>query len=561
MERGSRPRGPTCRHTQGVPADLVAARVRAVALVDAVQGQDHDAAVAELTALSGVGLRHGWDDVAFLASVGLAVDTLVSGDVAVRHAALAGLVAQADVLGPAQRAVALAFSAVVSTAQDDGAGTLADAAAAVVLAEDGSLPALERCLALVIAAAAYNGLSLWELVDELYTRATALLPSCEEPVLAPTVAVNRVLVRLEWAAALLEVGDEDEALRQLGRAREAAVVATALGLREALWRSEVAAVLDLVPVVEAALRGRPVVGDAGLDAHRAVLVAAGDVEVLPLLDAFEALALLRGGDPARARRLVDGQAGHSTSTSSRSFPVWARAQVLAHGVDHPALDAQTAYARAASGKRWTARRAVLAAARSRVESERLTSEHAALARDVLLDPLTGLANRRRFDTWLGTVPVHDHATALLLVDLDGFKQVNDAFGHATGDEVLRRVARLVANHVRPVDLALRLGGDEFAVVLAGQEGDPLANADRVVESLRRTAEARVRAIREAVAMTDWDRIASGLEVRLSIGVGVAVLRGGSSGAAERLYRETDTALYADKGQVVAADGPQESAAG
>jgi len=62
-------------------------------------------------------------------------------------------------------------------------------------------------------------------------------------------------------------------------------------------------------------------------------------------------------------------------------------------------------------------------------------------------------------------------------------------------------------------------------------------------------------------MTDWDRIASGLEVRLSIGVGVAVLRGGSSGAAERLYRETDTALYADKGQVVAADGPKESAVG
>ena len=82
------------------------------------------------------------------------------------------------------------------------------------------------------------------------------------------------------------------------------------------------------------------------------------------------------------------------------------------------------------------------------------------------------------------------------------------------------MARVVAGHVRPGDLALRLGGDEFAVIIA-DEHDP-AGPDGL-DLLRATAEARAHALREAVVATDWERIAPGLAVRLSIGVAVGVL--------------------------------------
>ena len=89
---------------------------------------------------------------------------------------------------------------------------------------------------------------------------------------------------------------------------------------------------------------------------------------------------------------------------------------------------------------------------------------------------------------------------MLLIDLDDFKVVNDLHGHAVGDEALRRVGRVVANHVRPGDLALRLGGDEFAVILADDDPDHgYSDRDAAVASLHHTALKRAEALREAVA--------------------------------------------------------------
>ena len=141
-------------------------------------------------------------------------------------------------------------------------------------------------------------------------------------------------------------------------------------------------------------------------------------------------------------------------------------------------------------------------------------------------------------------PAIDPRTASALIDLDAFKVVNDLHGHAVSDEALRRVARVVAGHVRPGDLALRLGGDEFAVIITGEHDDP--TSAQALSGLRSTAEARARALREAVVASDWERIASGLAVQLSIGVAVGVLGGHERGAADRLYREADVNLYDDK---------------
>ena len=87
------------------------------------------------------------------------------------------------------------------------------------------------------------------------------------------------------------------------------------------------------------------------------------------------------------------------------------------------------------------------------------------------DDLTGLANRRRLfgalDGLLAEDPADQPEVAFLFIDLNGFKAVNDSFGHATGDEVLKRVGARLAGSLRPSDLLARVGGDEFSALLVG----------------------------------------------------------------------------------------------
>ncbi len=101
------------------------------------------------------------------------------------------------------------------------------------------------------------------------------------------------------------------------------------------------------------------------------------------------------------------------------------------------------------------------------------------------DPLTGLANRRAFDARVAEEldrahRYHTHL-ALVLVDLDHFKQVNDRHGHQTGDELLRAFAAAVSRCLRELDLAARFGGEEFALVLPGAHTD---DACRLAEQIR-----------------------------------------------------------------------------
>lgn len=101
------------------------------------------------------------------------------------------------------------------------------------------------------------------------------------------------------------------------------------------------------------------------------------------------------------------------------------------------------------------------------------------------DPLTGLANRRAFDSALATAVEqrdrHGRSAALLLIDFDDFKAVNDTYGHPVGDEVLRTVAAACEPEVRGVDCFARIGGDEFAVVAPGAGA---AGAERLAAALQ-----------------------------------------------------------------------------
>ena len=126
---------------------------------------------------------------------------------------------------------------------------------------------------------------------------------------------------------------------------------------------------------------------------------------------------------------------------------------------------------------------VLLALRARLERER-----DAMRRFALRDPLTGLANRRALDERLGYEIArhtrHGESFAVVALDLDGFKAVNDRFGHDAGDELLCEAADALVGAVRAQDTVVRLGGDEFCV-LAPQTDAPHAEhlVQRVRESL------------------------------------------------------------------------------
>jgi diguanylate cyclase (GGDEF)-like protein len=514
------------------------ARLRAYELMELAQGAEHEDALAELESLEIEAEARGWSEAALLAALGRALHALVHDtDPATLPDLVDRLVARAEALGHGGLvAVTLAFRAVGAAGRADSASLLHDAGRAVTLADDDTWPALDRCTALVICGAAYNALSLWELASDLYDAASRLAPECERPLQDPAIAVNRVLVRLEWASGLFELGDGTAALAQLDLAARAADEAMSATGLPPLWRQEVDASRDVLAFARTAFRPE---AKGDLEALLATarrrsdeLGGAGSREMKPLLDALVVLALQRLGrrDEAavEAYRLLPPA---SSSSGARTFVTWLRAHVLTGADPSPAVVAHREYGLQMARTRWTAREGTLSAALSRIAGERLGAEHARLARDVLLDPLTGLSNRRAFDDWLDREPDLGVSTALILVDLDGFKGVNDVYGHGVGDDVLRRVGGLIAAHVRAGDLALRLGGDEFAVVLSGEAATLALAWDRA------------HVLTEAIASADWEPSAPGLQVRGSAGVAAGIVGRGGGTTATRLYREADVELY------------------
>lgn len=153
------------------------------------------------------------------------------------------------------------------------------------------------------------------------------------------------------------------------------------------------------------------------------------------------------------------------------------------------------------------------------------------------DPLTGLSNRLRLEQAIGRTLIRRgteaHQTALLLVDLDGFKEVNDSHGHAAGDELLQRFATALVGRMRRGDTLARLGGDEFVVLahcVYGQEG-----ALRIADDIH--------------AILSDVRMIGGQQTSVSASIGVCMVAkdpGSSAVDARTMMRAADSAMYRAK---------------
>ena len=175
----------------------------------------------------------------------------------------------------------------------------------------------------------------------------------------------------------------------------------------------------------------------------------------------------------------------------------------------------------------------------------LESTNARLKETSFKDEVTGLYNRRffslRLEEELSRYRRFNHPVSVVLLDLDGFKAVNDEYGHSVGDDTLREVAQILMKHSRGINVVSRYGGDEFAVLL--------------VETSKAGARLYADRIREVVAKYPFSH---GKVITASFGV--ASLPDDEAGTAEDLFRAADEALYtakrAGKNQVAATPSPQ-----
>ncbi len=156
------------------------------------------------------------------------------------------------------------------------------------------------------------------------------------------------------------------------------------------------------------------------------------------------------------------------------------------------------------------------------------------------DPLTGLYNRRYAFTHLARISSHARTSgrpfAVMMLDIDRFKQVNDTWGHQIGDQVLCGVAKRLQENIRDVDLVARIGGEEFLVAIP----------DTNIDHARQTAERLRSLIEEVPIVIAPDR--PPISVTMSIGVSMGCVSENGLHQPEGLLRLADQALYASKNQ-------------
>jgi diguanylate cyclase (GGDEF)-like protein len=428
--------------------------------------------------------------------------------------------------------------------QTDDVATDEDAAVTEVarglaMLDDESIPervaagrGLQRQLSgvLVDIALALTQLGIYEMADVVMVRADGAVQQGGGPHEISIHLFNRVRLQLGWALRLERVGDDDAAGERIATASAMATAAEGPFRQSLFPRDTEHSAADQIAVLGAAhALARP--GAEHLyrlydllaratEQHEVVFLTMALARCLAVSDRVEeALGTLAD--------IRDQVASDNTERVLKLSLVREFAKLSGPEGGELTTSALEEYANELENELWANRDSRIATLSTRREHERLSREHGAIAIQAFQDPLTGLPNRRALDERLVKLmnPPTNQPVAIALVDLDGFKGVNDRASHAEGDDVLRVVASTLRNALRGDDLVARYGGDEFVALLPGA---PLYAAEAALN----------RAVR-AVAELPED-----LSRGVTLSVGVVALR--QHETASSVLARADAAMYLAK---------------
>ncbi|MPY96854.1 MAG: diguanylate cyclase [Actinophytocola sp.] len=327
-----------------------------------------------------------------------------------------------------------------------------------------------------------NELGLYETAEEVSARSHRAMRESAGPHEITLQMFNLIEMLLAWAIRLERIEHTEQAREKFAVAASVAAAVEA-PFTESLFRLREAPAIEQIGLIAAAVA----LNDPGPShierLNRLFTHRGGDQE-----QGVVAIALARclerdsQGDAARevlltARREAD-RSNTPTSARLNLDRELARFEMAAN----PALpETVAAYTLALEQELWDMRESRAAALQTRRNHERLSAEHGAIAAQAaqaLQDPLTGLPNRRALDERLRALSsdAKTQPLSVALVDLDGFKGVNDTQSHAEGDDVLRVIASTLRDTLRGNDFVARYGGDEFVVLLPGAPSGAAAAA-------------------------------------------------------------------------------------
>jgi diguanylate cyclase (GGDEF)-like protein len=337
------------------------------------------------------------------------------------------------------------------------------------------------------------------------------------------VHVARVRARLNvlWGLHLETVGDEAAAAERYRRAEAAALAIVRHG--RAMREPALSACGVAVEVFAADRLGRGAGAAARARAALAADLAAESMPEWQLGRIGLARVAAAAGDAVTARLLLADVADAAKAdphTPWTDLVLVTAAQIESQGRTPPAAAGWRSIAASGEGWLWDERLARAFDLEQRVARRDLLERSDRTNRELLVDPLTGAGNRRRLDSELAA---GRRRGGVVFVDLDEFKQVNDRYGHAVGDVVLRRLAAVLRLCCREQDVLIRYGGDEFVILLDGPERP---------EDVGRRVLDRVRA-------EPWAATTGVPSVTVSVGTATGPL------AVETVHR-SDAAMFAAK---------------
>jgi len=337
------------------------------------------------------------------------------------------------------------------------------------------------------------------------------------------VVQERALLSAFWGTTLLVVGHGEAATPHFVRSAERALwmgrIARLLGNPEMGARAEVIEAYALSRL------GYPELAAARVAAATQRFLLRDELVETHLSHLVLGTAATEAGDFVEARRhllaaLKNADRASRDIWSAAAIEALAYLDVAEHG-PHPAIALWKRLARTALERVWIERDGRFTALLSRNQVRSLTAETNRMVHAALLDELTGLGNRQMLTT---TIDRAEEDLCAVFMDVDDFKQINDSYSHAVGDEVLRRVAIIMNDQCRSGDVPVRYGGDEFVVLVFGGAA---------------AAEQVGRRLHAAVRSAAWGQVAPGLRVTVSVGVGRQV-------PADVAVAAADIALYAAK---------------